>query len=69
MDAVTVGTLGMVGMLVAVFAGVRIVFATALVGFIGLMHMRGWNVAIGISGFIPHAETSHYAFSVLPSTS
>lgn len=66
MDAVTVGTLGMIGMLVAVFAGVRIVFATALVGFIGLMHMRGWNVAIGISGFIPHAETSHYAFSVLP---
>jgi len=66
MDAVTVGTLGMIGMLIAVFSGVRIIYATALVGFLGLMHMRGWNVAIGISGFIPHAETSHYSFSVLP---
>lgn len=66
MDAGTIGALGMIGLLAVVLLGVRIVFAAGVVGLLGLIAMRGWTVGIGISGFIPHAETAHYSLSVLP---
>lgn len=66
MEPLTVGILGMVGIIVMVLLGVRVFFASALVGVVGLIVLKGMGVGIGISGFIPHAETSHYGLSVLP---
>ncbi|MCG8380724.1 MAG: TRAP transporter large permease [Gammaproteobacteria bacterium] len=66
MEPLTVGILGMVGIIIMVLLGVRVFFAAALVGVIGLITLKGLGVGVGISGFIPHAETAHYGLSVVP---
>jgi tripartite ATP-independent transporter DctM subunit len=45
---------------------VRVVFAAAVVGLIGLVELLGWGPAAGIVGTIPHSKSSTYALSVLP---
>ncbi len=57
-------TLGL--LLGLIFIGVRVVFAAAIVGLVGLVELRGWGPAAGIIGTIPHAKSSTYALSVLP---
>ena len=49
-----------------VVLGVRVFVAAALTGFIGLICLKGWDVAVGISGTIPHSKTVTYPLSVLP---
>ncbi len=46
--------------------GVRIAFAAAIVGTLGLITMLGWSRGISAIGTIPHATTSNYTLSVLP---
>lgn len=62
----TVGLIGLGLMFVLVFAGVRVVFAAATVGLLGLVELLGWGPAAGIVGTIPHSKSSVYALSVLP---
>lgn len=61
-----VGLIGLGIMLVLVIAGVRVVFAAAVVGLLGLVELLGWGPAAGIVGTIPHSKSSVYALSVLP---
>ena len=61
-----VGIIGLCLMLVLVVAGVRVVFAAAIVGLLGLVELLGWGPAAGIVGTIPHSKSSVYALSVLP---
>lgn len=61
-----VGLIGLGLMFVLVFAGVRVVFAAAMVGLLGLVELLGWGPAAGIVGTIPHSKSSVYALSVLP---
>ena len=65
-DPFLVGVLALGLMLVLIFLGVRVVFAAAFVGLIGLVELLGWGPAAGIVGTIPHAKSSTYALSVLP---
>ena len=65
-DPFLVGILALGLMLVLIFLGVRVVFAAAFVGLIGLVELLGWGPAAGIVGTIPHAKSSTYALSVLP---
>jgi tripartite ATP-independent transporter DctM subunit len=65
-EPVTAGWVGIAAIGVLVVLGVRVAFAAAAVGLIGLIWMRGWDVGIGISGVIPHAESVHFSLSVLP---
>jgi tripartite ATP-independent transporter DctM subunit len=44
----------------------RIAFATALVGFVGLWVMKNMVVAGKVVGFLPHAIVAHYSLSVIP---
>jgi tripartite ATP-independent transporter DctM subunit len=44
----------------------RIAFATALVGFVGLWIMKNAGVAGNVLGFLPHAIVAHYSLSVIP---
>jgi len=66
MDPLAAGWVGLAAIGVLVVLGVRVAFAAAAVGVVGLILMRGWNVGIGISGVVPHAESVHYTLSVLP---
>jgi tripartite ATP-independent transporter DctM subunit len=65
-EPVTYGILGIVALTVMILMGVRIFIAAGLVGLVGLAALRNWDVAAGISGIIPHQQTTSYALSVLP---
>lgn len=65
-NAFLVGQLGLGLLFVLVLLGVRVVFAAALVGLVGLIELLGWGPAAGIVGTIPHSKSSVYALSVLP---
>ena len=66
LDPLTIGLIGLVGLLFMVVLGVRIAFAAAFVGLLGLMYMRGPDVGPNIAGMIPYAKSTTYALSVLP---
>jgi len=65
-DPFLVGLIALGILMILIFFGVRVVFAAALVGLIGLVELLGWGPAAGIIGTIPHAKSSTYALSVLP---
>ncbi|MDH3667979.1 MAG: TRAP transporter large permease [Paracoccaceae bacterium] len=46
--------------------GVRIAFAAAIAGFVGLVEMIGFTPGAAQAGTVPYAKTSLYALSVLP---
>jgi tripartite ATP-independent transporter DctM subunit len=49
-----------------VFAGVRVFYAAAIVGLVGLVSMIGWEAGAGMVGTIPHSKAVTYTLSVLP---
>jgi tripartite ATP-independent transporter DctM subunit len=66
MDSFTIGIIGSIAMVVLVFAGVRVFYAAAAVGLVGLVAMLGWDAGAGMAGTIPHSKTVNYTLSVLP---
>lgn len=66
MDSFTIGILGTVAMVALVFAGVRVFYAAAAVGLVGLVSMIGWDAGAGMAGTIPHSKSVTYTLSVLP---
>ena len=66
MSDLAIGIVGVLALIVLVVGGVRVYIAAALVGFIGLVALKGWNVAGAIAGTIPHSKTVTYPLSVLP---
>jgi len=65
-DAFTIGIIGVVALVVLVFAGVRVFYAAAAVGLVGLVAMLGWDAGAGMAGTIPHSKVVTYTLSVLP---
>lgn len=61
-----VGAIGIGLLVLLVFLGVRVVFAAACVGLLGLVELIGWGPAAGVVGIVPHAKSTIYALSVLP---
>jgi len=49
-----------------IILGMRIAFATALVGIIGIGLLKGWSTAFYIAGYLPHGIAAHYSLSVIP---
>jgi len=66
MDPLIMGLLGLLAIFVLVVLGMRIAFATALVGFVGLWSMKNIIVAGKVVGFLPHGIVAHYSLSVIP---
>jgi len=66
MDPLIMGLLGLAAIFVLVVLGMRIAFATALVGFVGLWLMKNMGVAANVVGFLPHGIVAHYSLSVIP---
>lgn len=66
MDPLTMGLLGLGAIFVLILLGMRIAFATALVGFVGLWIMKDMGVAGKVVGFLCHGIVAHYSLSVIP---
>lgn len=79
MDPITIGLWVTGGMLVLVFMGMRVAFATGLAGMIGLIWIFwarrdygiddfGWalGVAVKTAGQVPHSKVSNQALSLIP---
>jgi tripartite ATP-independent transporter DctM subunit len=66
MDPITLGYLGIAALITLVLVGVPVAYAAACTGIVGMMILRNPTVATGLSGIIPHANSGHYALSVLP---
>ena len=66
MDELTVGLIGTVVLIALVFTGVRVFYACATVGLLGLVSIVGWEGGAGNAGMIPYAKGTIYALSVLP---
>ncbi len=65
-DEFVLGLIGAACLITLVFLGVRVVYATAMVGLLGLVFMLGWTGGAGNAGMIPYAKGTIYALSVLP---
>jgi len=66
MSSITIGLLGVAAMSVLLLCGMRIAYATALSGLVGLVLLRGSDAAAGLAGLMPYAETARYTLIVLP---
>jgi tripartite ATP-independent transporter DctM subunit len=66
MDPLIMGLFGLGAIFVLVVLGMRIAFATAMVGFVGMWIMKNFAVAGKVVGFLPHAIVAHYSLSVIP---
>jgi TRAP-type mannitol/chloroaromatic compound transport system permease large subunit len=62
----TIGIIGVIALLVLVFAGVRVYIAASVVGLLGTVAIIGWDAGAGIIGTVPHSKSIQYTFSVLP---
>ncbi|GGA08427.1 TRAP transporter large permease [Neptunicoccus cionae] len=79
MDNITIGLWTTGGMLVLVVLGMRVAFAAALAGFVGLVWLR-WNgydydparfgkalqISVKIAGQVPHSKVSSQVLSLIP---
>ncbi len=65
-EELATGIVGVLVLVALVAVGVRVYIAAALTGFLGLVWLKGWNVAAAIAGTIPHSKTVTYPLSVLP---
>jgi len=66
MAPLIMGLFGLGAIFVLVVLGMRIAFATALVGFVGIWIMKNFAVAGKVVGYLPHAIVAHYSLSVIP---
>ncbi|MBU2953718.1 TRAP transporter large permease [Marinobacter sp. F3R08] len=74
MDSIEIGLWVSGAMLVFVLLGVRVAFAAATAGFLGLVWIfsaklgfeRGFLVAVKMAGTIPHSKVSSLALSLIP---
>ncbi|MEW8624748.1 MAG: TRAP transporter large permease [Candidatus Thiodiazotropha sp.] len=74
MDSINIGLWVTGAMLFFVIIGVRVAFAAALAGFLGLLWIfsaklgfeKGFGVAVKMAGTIPHSKVSTLALSLIP---
>ena len=66
MDEFQIGLVGSACLIGLVLIGVRVVYACALVGLLGLVTIIGWTGGAGNAGMIPYAKGTLYPLSVLP---
>jgi C4-dicarboxylate transporter DctM subunit len=66
MTVSAIGLLGILALLVAIFARVPIGLALALTGFLGYAAADGWSKALRMLGSVPYDLASAYSLSVVP---
>ena len=65
-DPIIVAYLGIGAVFFLVILGMRIAFATAIVGITGIFFLKGWDTLMSVAGFLPHGIVAHYSLSVIP---
>jgi tripartite ATP-independent transporter DctM subunit len=65
-DPVTVGIICILLLFGLALLGVRVAFAAAIAGTVGMVELIGFSSGVRQVGSIPYAKTSLYALSVLP---
>lgn len=66
MDPVTLGMLSFVALTLFLLSGMRIAFATAMCGFLGLWMLRGYDPAASLSATSIYGHLTNYNLLVLP---
>lgn len=66
MDELLVGWIGLGIFTLLVVLGMRIAFAAASIGILGIAVLKGWNTALYTAGYLPHGIVAHYSLSVIP---
>jgi C4-dicarboxylate transporter DctM subunit len=66
MSPETIGAIGLVILIVLIFARMWIGAAMALVGFVGYVLIRGWNPACGVISLIPFTTMATYMMTTVP---
>ncbi len=66
MNPVTAGLIGVGALLVALFAGIPVGFSLGIVGFLGMVHLLGFSIALPQLHAIFYSVTSDYNLTVLP---
>jgi tripartite ATP-independent transporter DctM subunit len=66
MDPLVAGYIGIGLITLLIVLGMRIAFATALVGIMGIALLKGWDTAYYMAGYLPHGIVAHYSLSVIP---
>jgi C4-dicarboxylate transporter DctM subunit len=65
-EAILLGSLAIVGMLVLLCAGIPVGVAMAAVGFLGMGLHAGWQTALTQIKTLPYNVTAEYGFAVMP---
>jgi tripartite ATP-independent transporter DctM subunit len=65
-DAYDAGLISVAATMVLVLCGVRIGYASGVIGLVGLWALRGWESGSGLAAALAYSEVSHYSLSVLP---
>jgi len=63
---VTVGIIGIVALILLIFAGLPIAFSMALVGFLGFSYLVSYSAGLGIMGTAPYTFSASHGLSVVP---
>jgi len=66
MDPITTGLLSLLALTLLLMSGLRIAFATALCGFLGLWMLRGYDAAASLSVQTIYGHITNYNLLVLP---
>ena len=66
LEPLQIGMVGAALLLTLCFLGVRIAYAAAITGTLGLAVLIGWDSGLRTAGIIPHASAINYTLSVLP---
>lgn len=65
-NRVVVGLLGLVFMVVLIFAGLPIAYSMALAGFLGMSYFGSWRSGLDTAGSLPYLVTSDFLLTVVP---
>jgi C4-dicarboxylate transporter, DctM subunit len=61
-----IGVIGLIVLLILLFAGMWIGFAMGLVGFLGFLYLNGFLPALKVLGTVPYSTLYDYTISVTP---
>lgn len=66
MEPITIGIILLVGLLVLIALGMRIAYAAALLGLIGVWLLSGWKGMGGMAGQLPFWQIANYHITLIP---
>lgn len=66
MSPAAIGAIGLILMLILIFAGVDLAFAFSVSGLLGIGLLMGWDASLSLLKTIPLSQAMTYSLSVLP---